>query len=469
MADLRSVFFRTQMEQGGMCSPKPLPRTIESEIYEAGDSAPRRRIVKFRETCIAGIRFGMIVALAFCIYLSVRRGIAAWYFRQNVPTAIEHATRWDPDNPQYFDAFAGITHLYADADTPTQIIPLYDRAVSLSPEKAEYWADLATAYDWAGRTSDAQRAYRHALELFPNSPQLNWTVANFEIRTGRIADGLAALRKVLLGDDIPPQTVFALATNATSDNSAILNEMPPQAGLFFAYLDFQIENGRMNDAQATWNRLLGLNLPFDVRQAFPYLDALINQKKIRGLMQAWSALATRFPAQIHAPDLNGNRIMNGEFRFDIINGGLDWRIVPTEGATVSLDSTNSFEGRSSLRIDFDGNHNLDYGNFLQFVPVKPDTHYRVQAFMRTGGITTDSGPRLQIYDAYDMRKLFLSTENLTGTTAWKDEELDFQTPADTQLLIVKIARPISQKFDNEIAGSVWLNDVRLTERSSVKN
>lgn len=470
MASLRSVFFRSQTQKGRILPSRPEPHIIESKIYEVGGSPPKPTISHFTKSGIAAIRFGLIVALAFCIYLSVRQGIAACYFRQNVPSSIEHAIRWDPDNPQYSDALAGITHLYADADTPAEIIPLYERAVRVSSEKAQYWADLATAYDWAGRTLDAQSAYRRALELFPNSPQLNWTVANFEIRTGRITDGLAALRKVLLGNDIPPQTIFVLATNATSDNSVILNEMlPPEASPFFSYLDFQIENGRINDAQLTWDRLLELNLRFDVHQAFPYLDALIGQKRVGGLMRAWSDLAKRFPAQIHVPDSGGNRIINGQFRFDTLNDGLDWRIVPTEGATVSLDSANSFEGRRSLRIDFDGNHNLDYRNFLQFVPVKPDTRYKFQAFLRTEGITTDSGPRVEIYDAYDMRKLFLSTENLIGTTAWKNEELDFQTPADTQLLIVKVARPISEKFDNEIAGSVWVNDVRLTENDKVRN
>jgi hypothetical protein len=81
--------------------------------------------------------------------------------------------------------------------------------------------------------------------------------------------------------------------------------------------------------------------------------------------------------------------------------------------------------------------------------------------MRAEGITTDSGPRLQVCDAYNVGNIFLSTRNLVGSSDWLEEHGDFTTNADTQLLVVRVARPASNKLDNRIAGTVWIEGVSL--------
>jgi hypothetical protein len=78
------------------------------------------------------------------------------------------------------------------------------------------------------------------------------------------------------------------------------------------------------------------------------------------------------------------------------------------------------------------------------------------------GISTDSGPRFQVFDAFDMGKLFVSTENTVGTSGWSSQHLEFKTKADTHLLIVRVARPPSEKLDNLIGGTVWIDRVSLT-------
>jgi len=94
--------------------------------------------------------------------------------------------------------------------------------------------------------------------------------------------------------------------------------------------------------------------------------------------------------------------------------------------------------------------------------VQPDTRYEFSGSLRTSGITTDSGLRFQIFDAFDKGNLFLSTENVGGTTGWLPQQLEFKTRADTHLLIVRIARPASSKLDNQIRGTVWIDQVSLT-------
>jgi hypothetical protein len=275
---------------------------------------------------------------------------------------------------------------------------------------------------------------------------------------------LRALRTVLAVNGMAPRNVFVLATTATRDNKAILDEMlPPSAPILFDYLNFRIAAGNIVAAEEVWARVLQLNLEFDLREAFPYLDALLQNRELGQLTEAWSALAKRFPSQIEPFISRSNLVTNGSFEKEILNGGMDWRLIPTEGATVSVDSVDPFDGARALQIKFDGAHNLDYGHVLQYVPVQPNTRYRFSSHMRAQDITTDSGPRFQICDAYDMSDLFVSTENLVGTPAWSEQKVEFKTKADTRMLLIRLARPLSSKFDNHIAGTVWIDGVSLSE------
>ncbi len=199
-----------------------------------------------------------------------------------------------------------------------------------------------------------------------------------------------------------------------------------------------------------------------MREAFPYFDALIQHRELTRLPETWAALAQRFPEQIQnlAPGLNF--ITNGGFEFDILNGGYDWRAIPTDGAVVSLDSVNAFEGSRALRISFDGSRNVEYGHVFQYVPVQANTRYQFSSHVRANGITTDSGPRLQVCDAYNVAQVFVSTENLLGTSDWTEQRAAFTTHSDTRLLLVRVVRPASAKLDNQIAGTVWMDAIRLT-------
>lgn len=408
-------------------------------------------------------RICLLIALLSLIYLAARRGAGAWHFRDGSPDAIQTAMKWDPANPAYCDALGTLTHLYANSENSNEIVQLYERATRLSPRDAQFWADLGDGYDWAGRSNDALEAFQRARFLFPNSPDINWRLANFYIRAGKIPEGLDALRMVLLGDSTARRRVFTLATSATRARSAILGILPSRASDFFDYLDFQIERDDINGAEETWTRLLQLNFVFALRDAFVHFDALIRHRQFEQLSQTWSALAQRFPAQVETvPGSNpSNLVTNGSFESDILNGGFDWRVIPVDGAVVSFDSVGAFEGSRALRIVFQGSRNVDYGHVFQYVPVRANTRYRFSAHMRVQGITTDSGPRFQVCDAYNVGRVFVSTENLVGTSGWLELLGEFTTPADTQLVLLRVVRPASGRLDNQIAGTVWIDGVRL--------
>ena len=166
---------------------------------------------------------------------------------------------------------------------------------------------------------------------------------------------------------------------------------------------------------------------------------------------------------IHYAGDGENLITNGDFEDEMLKMGFGWRIEPAEGVYAGLDTVDYHSPSHSLLVQFSGNSNINYHGIYQYVKVNPNTSYRLQAYLKTEGITTDSGPRLEVRDAYDASALAKFTDDLTGSSnGWTSLLLDFKTGPKTELLVVSLRRLPSQKLDNLIAGKVWLDDVRLT-------
>jgi tetratricopeptide (TPR) repeat protein len=407
-------------------------------------------------------RILLSLGLLYSMYLITTRAVALWYFRQGTPEAIQKAIKWDPHNPEYDVTLARLLQLSAEGETLDETIRLYETAVRLSPHRADYWAELGGAYELAGRHEKAQRAYERAQQLFPNSPDINWSLGNYYIRAGKLQQALQSFRKTILGDPEKRRAAFDLAWRATGDANLILAEMiPARTDIMFEYLNYLAETQRIDEAGKAWAKILALGSHFEPQAAFPYLDALIRQQRIDELAAGWAALAARNPARIRQHQADPNVITNGGFESEILNGGLDWRVLPVEGVLVSVDSLGFFDGTHSLKIQFDGKHNVDYSHVFEYVPVKPNTLYRFMGYLRAQAITTDSGPGFQIQDAYDSSKLSLSTDNLVGASNWSPQHLEFKTGPKTRLLVIRVVRPASRKFDNQIAGTVWIDRLSL--------
>lgn len=408
------------------------------------------------------IRVCISLGLLYGGYLVAAKAIAEWHFRRHTSEEIRKAIRWDPGNAEYYIARARVLQVSLEGADINEVIRLYETATRLEPHRARYWADLAGGYEWVGREEDAQRAYERARQLFPNSPEINWKLGNFYIRAERVHEALQAFRRTLSGDAEMRRPVFDLVWRAGVNDRMLLQEMiPPDSEILLAYLNYLAETQRLEEAGPVWTELLEQRTPLEPQAAFPYLDALIRHQRTDQLKAAWTALMERSRSGMQHRSLDGNLITNGSFEGEILNGGLDWRVSPVEGAAVSVDSLNFFDGTRALRIHFDGQHNLDYSHVRQFVLVEPNSVYRFVGYLRAQSVTSDSGPRFQITDAHDAAKLSVSTDGVVGTLGWSLLQLQFRTGPDTRVLTVRVVRPPSRKFDGRIAGTVWIDRLSL--------
>jgi len=408
------------------------------------------------------IRACVSLGLVYGTYLVITQGVSLWHLRRQTLPKLVKAISWDPRNGGYYRARGRALQNSTENAEVSEAVRDYETAVRLNPGRAKWWAELGGVYEWAGREAEAERAFEKARELFPRSPEINWKLGNFYLRAGRRAKAFEALKRVQEGDPEMRRPVFDLAWRAGIEPAGILHELiPEETQTLLAYLDFLVETRHIDAAGEVWARLLASRHSFSAQAAFPYLDALIQQGRPEELRNAWGDVRERVPGGARESSRHGSEITNGGFEEELLNGGLDWRLIPAEGATISLDTMNFSEGRRALRIDIGGRQNLAYSHVLQFVPVRPNTGYRFLAYLRTQGILSDSGPRIEIYDNGDRGRLFLSTADVRGTTSWVPRSVDFRTGAETRVLVVRIARPVSRSLDGRIAGTVWIDRVSL--------
>jgi hypothetical protein len=117
-------------------------------------------------------------------------------------------------------------------------------------------------------------------------------------------------------------------------------------------------------------------------------------------------------------------------------------------------------GDASLSAHFDGNHNPDLSIIYEIVPVEPGKSYKLAGSVKTDKITTTNGIFFEVA-GHRCEPFVKRSEPVTGTNLWKRMEIEFITPRDCKTVTVGARREKSVKFDNKIAGDVWIDSLSL--------
>ena len=187
-----------------------------------------------------------------------------------------------------------------------------------------------------------------------------------------------------------------------------------------------------------------------------YVSSLLGGGRYRRAI----SVQTAFMEIEHGAKGDGNNLFNGGFDREFSGSPLDWRIYSADHAGAVRERHPEAEADWSLRLDFDGQANLNYSHVRQQAVVHPGRH-RFRARVRPDHLTTDQGIGFRIFDPKNWRRLNVFTAHVSGTSGWKSVEERFTIPPGTELIEVWIVRRPSFKFDNKIAGTVWIDDVSL--------
>jgi tetratricopeptide (TPR) repeat protein len=425
---------------------------MESSLEEAA----RRRIL-------------LVVSLAIAALLIFQAGkiwLANYRIESETLATVERGAAMMPGDGAAWDRVGRLRQWdFVNSDL-SGAIDDYWKAVRDDPRSAHFWMDLASAYEASGDDSHARDAYMHAKSVYPASAEVAFYYGNFLLREQEYPEAYAELQRAVRTDPSLLPLAISRAWRSSEDVGELLNNvLPANTEAYLQALNFFASAHQAEPGLAAWQRLIGLGKPVPLARVFPFFEELIREDRSSEARSAWreALAAAGLP---HDEPSNQNLVWDGNFEHDFVNGGLDWRWTPLLDAELTTDPEPGPNGSRAMRVDFNGGSNLPLAAPAQYVPVEPGRRYYFHGYMRSEGITTESGPRFFITDPNHNGRLSVQTDNFTGSHPWTPVQADIDTGPDTHFLLVELFRAPSRLFENKIEGAVWIADVSITPLSA---
>ena len=381
------------------------------------------------------------------------------------PQSLRRAIAMDPANPDPHFGLGKILLLTGDPAQQVTAEQEFRTAIRMNSNSAVYWSALGTACYSIGNQTCVDQAFARAQQLAPSNPQFAWQAAVNDVVSDQPEAAVSELKTFLrLQPDGLTQTFQLLTRGFNSPAMVWRNLLGPSADLSMQlkFLEYLVTANRAEAADVFWQDLASQKKTISVADATPYLDQLLATDHYAEAASAWSYVRSKKSADYADVLSEPNLVFNGSFEHEPLNAGFDWRHAQQSYVDLSFSDPIAKNGHQALKVDFTVPQNAEYELAYQFVPVTPNRTYQLSAFVKAQGITSDSGPRLRVFDPRCQACLDTATEGVTGTSAWHQVGIRFSTGPATDMIRLSLARPRSRTYPTEISGEFWLDDVSLT-------
>jgi len=344
-------------------------------------------------------------------------------------------------------------------------LEFFCKALERNPLELEYWKSLAKIFQQMGEAEAFERAVENVILVFPTGYQGRWAAGNLFLQQGDSAKALPHFSYILSHYPEQSNMVYDVWKKVTKDPDFFLeNLIPREPSAYSQYLLYLYQAGDQEVVKRVWQRRASLGYKAKPAEFIHHIDYLISHGELNDAYRAFEAGLREERLPVLSRE---NLIVNGDFEMDkVFGGGFDWKIESIRGAEVSFDPTVAVEGERSLKISFNGKENVDFSHVFQFVSLKPNQRYLLKAHLKTKALTTQSGIRIEIVGIGP--GFYGASEPLTGDNDWRELSFFFETPPKSQGGIVKLRRERTDKFDRLLSGTVWLDNVRITEEKRGK-
>ncbi|MBI5633886.1 MAG: tetratricopeptide repeat protein [Nitrospirae bacterium] len=411
----------------------------------------------------------LISVLALVLFIATLFPLGAkvlgWYFfREKSEKALLSAVRWDKGNAAYHYMLGKYYHMNLDSPDMQKAIQAYQEALRRNPLQPGVWIDLSKAFQLNNQLSEAEHALERAVKLNPHNPSLLWEAGTLYLMNNMTEKAVASLRQYLLLEPAMQSMVYDLCWKLKLENSFIMQNIVPQTYTYQSgYLSYLIAAKKAAETADVWKTLDRNSI--EKKDFIAYTNFLIEQGLYSEAEAVWNEVTARIEG-MHGRDA-ASLLWNHGFESEPLNGGFDWRITEGQGVNVFIDDTIKMTGTRSLGIVFDGRNNPDITAAQQVVPVTPGMRYVLRTYIKADGITTKNGVLIQV-QGLKCTGLDMKTDSIAGSGYWKEVNIDFEVPASCSAAVVKIRRERSQKLDNKIEGTAWIDGIILKPQTATQ-
>lgn len=402
---------------------------------------------------------GSVIILAVLISLSGRAGLASLFGRYAAlsgdAAAADAAVNLNPGDPEnHFVRGA----LFEVNGALTEAINEYEVAIALRPEDYILWLSLSRTYELNANQTAAVSAARRTQELAPFYARPHWQLGNALVRAGQRNEGF---RELALAGESNPQVlpgIIDLAWQLSGgDPESVIHAVQPQRPESFRALALYLSKKEQVDSAVAMFMAAGTAAEEERKS---YVGRLVAHKQFREAYRLWTTGRSLKPEPTPEAIFN----FGFEYEIDLNETGFGWLCTKeTPALNLSLDSTQSMEGRSSLRVDFNGDIKSNGPVISQLFFVEPGTRYQMRFGFRTEGIVSGGPPDVLVLDATSNRILGRSEALPQTTNGWRNGSINFTSGSETTVLRIVLQREPCTTSPCPIFGTLWLDDVAVLQ------
>jgi hypothetical protein len=404
-------------------------------------------------------------------YFAVRWYIGntlAEYFNpaENNLNIAQMAVAMAPADPLTHWRIAQVSQKVMPLDQQALAIAEFEKAVSLSPYDYRFWMSLGRAYEQSGDAAKAENAFRRAVALAPSYSYPHWFLGNLLLRNGRYDEAFAELRIASDADsDLRPQQFNLIWEIYSNDSEGLRNAVVQRSDARANFALYLLTQKRFDDGLHLWNSLSNEEKKANRSTAESIVKTLKNDYRFHDAAKVWNDITTeRYRLEL-GRIFDGSFEQAGSYGPDSLFGR---QIQRAPQMQIGFDPNKSYGGARSLRMIFQVRANLESINVSQFVAVQPQTEYEFEYYVSTDKLETGSAPRVQIADAANGTELVSTSPAPNGTNDWTRLNYTFKTGANTEAVILRVARVSCSTEETPICpifGSVWYDDFSLKPRN----
>lgn len=375
---------------------------------------------------------------------------------ENIKSAAQTALNLAPNDPITNWLTASVKQLENPEYTAG-----FERVVRLSPNDYRWWIQLGRSYEEANKPVEAEKAFLKAIEIAPNYTYPHWQIGNFYLRENEPDKAFKELKKAADNNDTYREQIFSIAWDYYDQNTEKLEAIvgdssDSRAGLARFYAAKESPRKSLE----IWNTLTADEKKVNEKTAALIAQSFYDKRFFLSSVEFVNQLGIE-------KNVKAETVTNGGFEDEIANSDrtyFSWRIIPTEKMRVAVNPIKKHGGKKSLQVSFNDFNGLDINNIFQTIAVKPGVTLQLSFWVKTEDLKSAGNPKLDILSSNDGKSIISSEAFAEGTTDWKQYDLKFTVPADTEGIGLRTSRAFCGE-KCPLFGTFWYDDFELKKLS----